>query len=151
MRHLAVTIAAVAFAIAIAPVSSVAEAPATAADRDRVTVWSGVSYRDLEVGTGAIVRPGQLLRLHATGWLSDGTKFWSSRDGDHGPLDMPLRGGKGGVIDGWMDGIPGMRVGGKRKLWVPAELGYGPSGFGSSIPPDSDLVFEIEVFAIVDK
>lgn len=118
---------------------------------ERVTVWSGVSYQDLKVGTGATIRPGQILTLHSTGWLASGPKFWSSRDDDGPPLDFTLRGGNGGVIDGWVDGIPGMKVGGLRKLWVPAELAYGEKGWGTSIPPGSDLVFEVEVFAIVKK
>ena len=71
----------------------------------------------------------------------------SSDDGR--TYDFALRGGAGGVISGWVDGIPGMKVGGKRKLWVPAVLGYGEKGFADNIPPDSDLVFEIEIFAIV--
>jgi FKBP-type peptidyl-prolyl cis-trans isomerase len=117
---------------------------------DRVKVWSGVSYKDLTVGTGATVRPGQTVTCHTTGWLTDGTKFWSSRDDDGSAYNQKLRGGKGGIIAGMVDGLPGMKVGGLRKLWIPAELAYGKNGSGALIPPDADLVFEVEIFAIVN-
>ena len=127
--------------------TSARDAEPAPASEGRVTVWSGVSYQDLAVGTGARVRAGQTMTCHATGWLSDGTKFWSSHD-DGNPIEFNLRSGRGGVIPGWVDGIPGMKVGGKRKLWVPAELAYGEKGFGTSVPPGSDLVFEVEVVSV---
>ena len=129
--------------------ASAAEADASETD-ERVTVWSGVSYQDLEVGTGATVRPGQTVTCHTTGWLADGTKFWSSRDDGGVPYDQTIRGGRNGIIAGMVDGLPGMKVGGVRKLWIPAELAYAKAGFGTSVPPDADLVFEVEIFAIVE-
>jgi FKBP-type peptidyl-prolyl cis-trans isomerase FkpA len=112
----------------------------------KVTLPSGLAYQDLEVGAGAQeVEAGNVITCHATGWLTDGTKFWSSHDGGK-PAQFPLR-NPGGVIKGWVDGIPGMRVGGKRKLWIPSDLGYGARGKGP-IPPNADLVFEVELISI---
>jgi len=98
-------------------------------------------YDDIVVGTGAQVQPGDTVTIHYTGALaSDGSVFDSSLSGE--PATFPL----GNLIQGWQQGIPGMSVGGKRRLYIPAELGYGASGSGSSIPPDSDLIFDIELF-----
>ncbi len=116
------------------------------AEDGKVTLPSGLAYRDLVVGTGPEeVKAGNLITCHATGWLTDGTKFWSSHDSGK-PAQFPLR-NPGGVIKGWVEGIPGMRVGGKRKLWIPSELGYGARGKGP-IPPNADLVFEVELISI---
>jgi len=116
------------------------------APAEKVTLPSGVAYQDLVVGTGAQeVKAGNTITCHATGWLTNGTKFWSSHDSGR-PASFPLR-NPGGVIQGWVDGIPGMRVGGTRKLWIPAALGYGARGKGP-IPPNSDLVFEVELISI---
>jgi FKBP-type peptidyl-prolyl cis-trans isomerase FkpA len=125
--------------------SAAEEAPSGAAEK--VTLPSGVVYQDLTVGEGPEVQAGQVVNCHATGWLTDGTKFWSSRDGANRPLDFPLR-NPGGVIQGWVDGVPGMRPGGTRKLWIPAALAYGAAGRPPAIPPNADLVFEIELLAI---
>ena len=111
----------------------------------RVKVWSGVEYQDLAIGEGTSVRMGETVTVHATGWLANGEKFWSSID-DGQTYDFILRGD--GVISGWIDGIPGMKVGGRRKLWIPSELAYGKRGNPPLVPPHSDLVFEIELFAI---
>jgi FKBP-type peptidyl-prolyl cis-trans isomerase FkpA len=146
-RFLLLVIAISLWSIGIFPVRAAEPEPPDS--NARVTVWSGVSYQDLKVGTGATVRPGQIVTCHTTGWLSDGTRFWSSRDDDGAPYDQKLRAGRGGIIAGMVDGLPGMKVGGLRKLWIPAELAYGKNGFGTSVPPDTDLVFEVEIFAIV--
>ncbi len=132
------------------PIAPVRGAEPDAPDPKRVKVWSGVSYQDLEVGAGATVRPGQTVTCHTTGWLTDGTRFWSSRDDDGAPYDQTIRGGRGGIIAGMVDGLPGMKVGGLRKIWIPAELAYGKTGNGTIVPPDSDLVFEVEIFAIAN-
>lgn len=101
-------------------------------------------WDDTTLGSGAVVQPGATVTIHYTGGLaSDGTIFDSSLRGDNPqpatfPLDM--------LIAGWQKGIPGMKVGGKRRLYIPSELGYGDSGAGS-IPPNADLVFDIELFA----
>jgi FKBP-type peptidyl-prolyl cis-trans isomerase FkpA len=123
--------------------TTTAQAPASG---KRTTLASGVQYEDLIVGSGAAIAKGQIANCHATGWLTDGTKFWSSHDGPNRPLDFTLR--SPGVIRGWVDGVPGMKAGGKRKLWIPAELAYGAQGRPPRIPPNSDLVFEIELVAI---
>lgn len=102
---------------------------------------AGVYYRDIEEGTGPIVRGKEDLKVHYTGWLSNGAKF-DSNTNDQQPLTVPL--GRGRVIKGWDDGIVGMRVGGRRQLVIPPELGYGSNRSGE-IPPDAVLVFEIRV------
>ncbi len=110
-----------------------------------VTTASGLQYDDLRVGQGAAARFGADVTVHYTGWLTDGTKFDSSRDRDE-PFGFAL--GKGNVIAGWEEGVSGMRVGGLRKLTVPPELGYGAWGAGDVIPPDATLVFEVELLAV---
>jgi FKBP-type peptidyl-prolyl cis-trans isomerase FkpA len=110
-----------------------------------VTTASGLQYDDLRVGTGATAGFGSDVIVHYTGWLTDGTKFDSSRDrGD--PFGFSV--GQGNVIAGWEEGLAGMRVGGVRKLVIPPELGYGAWGAGDVIPPDATLVFEVELLAV---
>ena len=100
---------------------------------------------DLVVGTGAAAASGQKVTVHYTGWLTNGTKFDSSKDrGD--PFVFPL--GKGQVIKGWDQGVQGMKVGGKRKLTIPPEMGYGSRGAGGVIPPNATLVFEVELLGV---
>ena len=97
------------------------------------------------MGTGAAAAAGQHVTVHYTGWLTDGTKFDSSKDrGD--PFDFPL--GKGHVIKGWDEGVAGMQIGGKRKLTIPPAMGYGARGAGGVIPPNAVLVFEVELLAV---
>jgi FKBP-type peptidyl-prolyl cis-trans isomerase len=106
---------------------------------------SGLQYQDVTVGTGAEARQGQEAVVHYTGWLTDGTKFDSSRDrGD--PFSFPL--GKGQVIAGWDEGVAGMKVGGRRKLVIPASLGYGDMGAPPVIPPGATLVFDVELLEL---
>jgi FKBP-type peptidyl-prolyl cis-trans isomerase FkpA len=102
---------------------------------------SGVYYRDLVVGAGAVVAAGQQLTVHYTGWLANGTQFDSNVAGQV-PFSFQL--GTGGVIQGWDLGIPGMRVGGVRQLIIPPALGYGAAGNGD-IPGNAILVFRVEV------
>jgi FKBP-type peptidyl-prolyl cis-trans isomerase FkpA len=100
---------------------------------------------DLVVGTGTAAASGQKVTVHYTGWLTNGTKFDSSKDrGD--PFVFPL--GKGQVIKGWDQGVQGMKVGGKRKLTIPPEMGYGSRGAGGVIPPNATLVFEVELLGV---
>ena len=110
-----------------------------------ITTSSGLQYIDLAVGTGATAQTGQTVIVHYTGWLENGKKFDSSVDRGN-PFSFPL--GAGRVIMGWDEGIQGMKVGGKRKLIIPSNLGYGPRGAGSVIPPNATLIFEVELLGI---
>ena len=123
------------------------EPGAAGAAGDKVTLPSGVAYQDIKVGSGTAAKAGDTVNSHATGWLTDGTKFWSSHDGPNEPIDFTLK-NPGGVIQGWVDGVPGMMPGGVRKLWIPSALAYGARGRPPVIPPNSDLVFEVELVAI---
>ena len=105
---------------------------------------SGLLYQDLTVGTGPAAEAGQEVTVHYTGWLTDGKKFDSSRDRGE-PFTFRL--GEGEVIEGWDEGVAGMRVGGRRKLVIPSELGYGAAGAGP-IPPDATLVFDVELLGV---
>jgi len=106
---------------------------------------SGVEYDDLQKGTGEAATRGDSVTVHYTGWLLDGTKFDSSKDAGE-PFTFKL--GAGEVIKGWDEGVAGMKVGGKRKLWIPAELAYGRRGAPPEIPPNAELVFEVEMVQV---
>ncbi|MCI0520816.1 MAG: FKBP-type peptidyl-prolyl cis-trans isomerase [Chloroflexi bacterium] len=104
-----------------------------------------LKIEDLAVGDGAEAVKGNTVLVHYTGWLTDGTKFDSSLDRGQ-PFQFTL--GAGRVIQGWDIGVAGMKVGGKRKLTIPPDLGYGASGAGGVIPPDATLIFEVELLEI---
>lgn len=108
---------------------------------DEVTTASGLKYVDVAQGTGATAQNGQMLTVHYTGTLQNGTKFDSSVDRGK-PYQFRL--GSGSVIKGWDEGLLGMKVGGKRKLTIPAALGYGARASGN-IPPNSTLLFDVEL------
>jgi FKBP-type peptidyl-prolyl cis-trans isomerase FkpA len=110
-----------------------------------VTTTSGLQYEDLAEGTGEAARAGDSVQVHYTGWLTDGTKFDSSLD-RRSPFSFRLGAGK--VIKGWDEGVAGMKVGGKRKLHIPSALAYGARGAGGIIPPNAELVFEVELLKI---
>lgn len=112
---------------------------------DTITTPSGLKYEDLQVGSGQEAKAGQTVSVHYTGWLTNGKKFDSSLDRKQ-PFAFPL--GAGHVIKGWDEGVAGMKVGGKRKLTIPPELGYGARGAGGVIPPNATLVFEVELLGI---
>jgi FKBP-type peptidyl-prolyl cis-trans isomerase len=110
-----------------------------------VTTESGLIYEDVVVGEGDEATAGKYVTVHYTGWLTDGTKFDSSKDRND-PFDFPLGGRH--VIAGWDEGVQGMKVGGTRKLTIPPNLGYGARGAGGVIPPNATLVFEVELLGI---
>jgi FKBP-type peptidyl-prolyl cis-trans isomerase FkpA len=110
------------------------------------TTHSGLIIEDIAVGSGDEANIGQTVSVHYTGWLTDGTKFDSSKDRDE-PFEFPLGGQY--VIAGWDEGVQGMKIGGTRKLTIPPQLGYGARGAGGVIPPNATLVFEVELLGLV--
>jgi len=114
-------------------------------EADYTTTESGLKYYDLKTGTGNIPVAGQTVVVHYTGWLTDGTQFDSSLDRGE-PISFVF--GEGNVIPGWDEGLATMKVGGKRQLVIPAELGYADQGAGSVIPPGATLIFEVELLEI---
>lgn len=110
-----------------------------------ITTDSGLKYIDMVVGEGAVPRSGQGVSVHYTGMLENGKKFDSSHDRNK-PFNFTI--GIGRVIQGWDEGVMTMQVGGKRKLIIPPELGYGAQGAGGVIPPNAKLIFEVELLAI---
>jgi FKBP-type peptidyl-prolyl cis-trans isomerase FkpA len=109
------------------------------------TTPSGLGIEDITVGEGPAAEAGHHVSVHYTGWLENGTKFDSSKDRFE-PFDFPL--GRGHVIKGWDEGVAGMKVGGVRKLTIPAQLGYGARGAGGVIPPNATLIFEVELLGV---
>jgi FKBP-type peptidyl-prolyl cis-trans isomerase len=110
-----------------------------------VTTPSGLKYVDQAVGTGDVAVVGKNVSVHYTGWLENGKKFDSSVDRGQ-PFSFPL--GAGRVIKGWDEGVQGMKVGGKRKLTIPSDLGYGSRGAGGVIPPNATLIFDVELLGV---
>lgn len=112
---------------------------------EEITLKSGLKYTDIEEGEGPAAVSGREVTVHYTGTFPDGKKFDSSVDRDE-PFSFRL--GAGHVIQGWDEGVAGMRIGGKRKLIIPPELGYGKAGAGGVIPPNAVLHFEVELLKV---
>jgi len=108
-------------------------------------IANGLQIEDVVIGDGQAAKKGDLVSVHYTGWLLDGTKFDSSLDRGQ-PFQFTI--GEGRVIKGWDEGVPGMQIGGKRKLTIPPDMAYGPTGSGA-IPPNATLVFEVELLEII--
>lgn len=112
---------------------------------EKKSLPSGLSYIEMKEGTGDQARSGQEVTVHYTGYLTNGKKFDSSVDRGK-PFSFTL--GTGQVIKGWDQGVEGMKVGGKRKLMIPPDLGYGSRGAGGVIPPNAELVFDVELLNV---
>ena len=136
---------------AMAPDSNQADASALggpmSADKTQILA-SGLRITDIEIGSGPEAVAGQTVVVHYRGTLENGQQFDASYDRGK-PFTFPL--GRGQVIKGWDEGVQGMKVGGKRKLWVPSELAYGERQIGEIIPPNSDLTFEIELLEVLTR
>jgi len=136
---------------ATAPETPPTEAPAedpAAAPEEKGPVVDDVTelkIEDVKKGDGAEATKGKTVVVHYTGWLTDGTKFDSSLDRQQ-PFEFPL--GAGMVIAGWDEGVEGMKVGGKRRLIIPPDKGYGDQGAGGVIPPGATLVFDVELLEV---
>ena len=140
-------------ALAIIMIGSVSHFVSTTASAQTagkiMTTTSGLQIIDSVAGTGASPKPGQICVMHYTGWLYEngqkGKKFDSSVDRNE-PFEFPI--GKGRVIAGWDEGVASMKVGGKRTLIIPAQLGYGARGAGGVIPPNATLMFDVELLGV---
>ena len=113
--------------------------------QEKTVTRSGLSYVDIVIGTGPAAKEGDKVTVHYTGYFPDGRKFDSSVDRKE-PFSFRL--GAGQVIRGWDEGVATMKVGGKRKLMIPPSLGFGTRGAGGVIPPNADLVFDVELLGI---
>ena len=142
MRIIAIVIVAV---LALSAVGYVLSKRGGSTGGTEITTASGLKYVDLVEGTGASPRPGQTVTVHYTGTLLNGKKFDSSVDRGR-PADFRL--GVGAVIKGWDEGLMSMKVGGKRRLTVPSNLGYGPMGRPPDIPGNSTLLFDVELLGV---
>jgi FKBP-type peptidyl-prolyl cis-trans isomerase len=148
-------VAAVVVMVALAAASVVAQSAGkplsktsapTKVTGDGVKTASGLVYWDIRVGTGDVAKEGNHVRVHYTGWLTNGKKFDSSVDAGK-PFDFTI--GNGEVIKGWEEGVAGMKVGGKRQLRIPPSLGYGAEGTpGGPIPPNATLIFDIQLLGV---
>jgi peptidylprolyl isomerase len=134
---------------AAAPAAPKAPAEPAKKESKMVKTESGLGYEDLVVGTGASPEAGQTCVMHYTGWLwengAKGAKFDSSLDRGK-PFEFPI--GRGRVIKGWDEGVSTMKIGGKRTLLIPPQLGYGDRGAGNVIPPGATLLFEVELLGV---
>lgn len=119
--------------------------PGEVTDQEVQSTQTGLQFIDMKIGTGAQPSAGKKVTVHYTGYLLDGRKFDSSVDRRE-PFTFVI--GYGQVIKGWDEGVEGMKIGGKRKLIIPADLAYGKRGIGSTIPPNAELVFDVELLDV---
>jgi peptidylprolyl isomerase len=153
MRSILLTATAIAVLFPLAVAAGARAADPGQADKEKTKKMtkteSGLQYRDVKEGTGEKPRTGQTCVVHYTGWLWEnnekGKKFDSSKDRGE-KLSFPV--GEGQVIKGWDEGVATMKVGGKRELLIPPDLGYGRRGAGGVIPPNATLFFEVELFEV---
>ena len=150
MRAFPIRCAVAAFFLAAALAGFPAPTPSAAQTTGKtMTTASGLKITDSTAGTGATPKPGQICVMHYTGWLYQdgvkGKKFDSSVDRGQ-PFEFPI--GQGRVIRGWDEGVATMKVGGKRTLIIPPELGYGARGAGGVIPPNATLIFDVELLGV---
>jgi FKBP-type peptidyl-prolyl cis-trans isomerase len=140
----AIALGAITISLAVAPSGVLAQTAGKP-----MTTASGLQIIDTTVGTGASPKPGQICVMHYTGWLYEdgkkGKKFDSSVDRNE-PFEFPI--GQHRVIAGWDEGVASMKVGGKRTLIIPPELGYGARGAGGVIPPNATLMFDVELLGV---
>ena len=148
-RRTFIQTATAAMAAAVATPVAIRMASAQTAGKKPMTTASGLQIIDSKEGTGATPKPGQTCFMHYTGWLYEngqkGKKFDSSVDRNE-PFEFPI--GQRRVIAGWDEGVASMKVGGKRTLIIPPELGYGARGAGGAIPPNATLMFDVELLAV---
>ena len=149
MRTMFSTLAAIALTVMTVSAASMPTAAMAQTPGKAMTTASGLQIIDTKVGTGATPKPGQICVVHYTGWLYKdgvkGAKFDSSVDRGQ-PFEFPV--GKHQVIAGWDEGVATMKVGGKRTLVIPPELGYGARGAGGVIPPNATLIFDVELLDV---
>ena len=111
---------------------------------DGTKTASGLQYWDIKEGTGPVAQKGQTAKMHYTGWLTNGKKF----DSSIGSEPYAFKIGQGEVIKGWDEGVLGMKVGGKRQLRIPPDLAYGSKGYPGVIPPESTLIFDVQLMSV---
>jgi FKBP-type peptidyl-prolyl cis-trans isomerase len=116
-------------------------------DRGKKTTPGGVKYEVLREGNGPVAEEGDKVKVHYEGRLAENNSKFDSSIGKE-PIEFNLTDGPGGVIKGWVEGVTGMKVGEKRKLYIPSRLGYGVGGMPPDIPPSADLVFEVELLGV---